>query len=76
VPELLLARQPAPGGQAPPSRDRDFASRLNDPAVEFRAMSYPELFDEWAGRSTPGWLGEHVGCLRERYAVWLEGVSG
>ena len=35
----------------------------------FLAMSYNELWSEWADAELPAWLAEHLARLRARYAV-------
>jgi hypothetical protein len=50
---------------------RRLAERVADPTVEFAAMSYPELWAQWAALDAPEWLAIHVAALRERYAVSL-----
>ena len=42
--------------------------------VSFSFLSYPELFAEWEGGDSPPWVVEHVGRLRDRYGVRLEGA--
>jgi hypothetical protein len=48
-----------------------FAGAVSDPAVRFVAMGYPQLWEQWASRGQPNWLGEHVAALRRRYLVTI-----
>jgi hypothetical protein len=48
-----------------------FRSRVGDPKLPFVAMSYPELWSDWASAGRPRWLREHVAALRRRYEVAL-----
>ena len=46
-----------------------FASTVQDSAVAFTAMSYPELWQKWEGVGDPGWLRSHLANLRGRYEI-------
>jgi hypothetical protein len=48
----------------------DFAKRLADPSLQFKSMTYAELWNEW-GRSDEVWVRRHVELLRRRYDVTL-----
>lgn len=54
-----------------------FGSRVRDAGVQFEALSYPELWEQWRDSGDP-FLIQHVIALRRRYAIpafaW-EGVS-
>jgi len=47
----------------------EIISRVDDPAVSFRSLSYPELWEEWSSGDQPGWLPGHVAELRARYEI-------
>jgi hypothetical protein len=46
---------------------RSFASTVEGSAVEFKAMSYPDLWREWDRLPGPDWLPGHLSNLRARY---------
>lgn len=46
-----------------------FAARVEDRAVRFAAMSYPELWRSWRSATPPRWLSEHLDRLAARYDV-------
>ena len=47
-----------------------FGTGLEDPTVDFTAMSYLDLWDAWEGLAAPpAWLPSLLGELRQRYAV-------
>jgi Restriction Endonuclease associating with ARP len=48
-----------------------FARALDDPAIQFEAMSYANLWGSWGLLSEPNWLPEHIQELAARYAVEL-----
>jgi hypothetical protein len=48
-----------------------FGESVHDPALRFRAVSYPELWEEWVTQPTPNWVAGHVEELRARYSVTL-----
>ena len=50
---------------------REFTRRVSDPRVRFVAMSYRQLWDEWADTRQPPWLVKHVAALRRRYDAAL-----
>ncbi len=45
----------------------DFSRRVSGDAVEFRAISYRELFDNWRGLG--GAISDHAGCLADHFDV-------
>lgn len=47
----------------------EFRRCVQDPAVELVAISYADLWHDWALDTRPQWLREHVAALRQRYAV-------
>ena len=47
----------------------EFADRVQGSSPTFSAMSYNELWSEWADAELPAWLAEHLARLRARYAV-------
>ena len=47
---------------------KEFESRLKGTGVEFQAMSYPELWDEWLRIDMSGELTEN---LRQRYLIQI-----
>lgn len=46
-----------------------FARAVAEERLSFAAMSYPELWADWATAATPPWLHAHVERLRGRYGV-------
>ena len=48
---------------------QDFADRVAGDAVQFAALSYPELWAHWKRRAAAPWATDHVSRLRQRYAV-------
>jgi hypothetical protein len=51
-----------------------FARALDDPAVQFEAMSYADLWESWSLLQEPSWLPRHVDELAARYAIELGGT--
>jgi len=47
----------------------EFADRVQGSSPAFAAMSYRELWQEWADADPPAWLAEHLARLRARYDV-------
>jgi hypothetical protein len=47
----------------------ELAERLDDPEVQFSALSYPELWATWEQSTKDSRLSEHINRLRVRYAV-------
>ena len=47
-----------------------FAARVAGSAPRFKAMSYPELWEEWR-ISAPAWLSGHLDELAKRYAFQI-----
>ncbi|MCU1530372.1 MAG: hypothetical protein JWP75_4135 [Frondihabitans sp.] len=47
----------------------EFSTHVNDPNLQFIAMSYRELWADWASPDRPTWLRRHVASLRRRYDV-------
>jgi hypothetical protein len=43
--------------------------------VDFAAQSFGRLWQDWAERSSPIWLADHVARLRRRYAVALDSAN-
>ena len=43
--------------------------------VDFAAESFDHLWQDWAERSSPIWLADHVARLRRRYAVTVDSPS-
>lgn len=48
---------------------REFAQLVEDPALSFRSLSYPELWTQWARDQDDERVGPHIVRLRERYVV-------
>lgn len=48
---------------------RQFGAEVEGGRVQFRALTYRQLWDDWSLRPGPAWLAEHVERLRERYDV-------
>ena len=48
-----------------------FAERVAGATPEFRALSYPELWQAWQDAEPAEWLGYHIARLRSRYEVTL-----
>lgn len=48
---------------------RAFAEHVAGGSLRFHAMSYRELWGQWAGLDEPSWLREHVARLRGRYEI-------
>ena len=48
----------------------DFSKRISGSGPQFRAMSYPELWNTWR-RKDPIWLADHVRILSARYGICL-----
>ena len=47
----------------------EFDDRVQGSSPGFAAMSYNELWSEWADADPPAWLAEHLARLRARYDV-------
>jgi hypothetical protein len=47
----------------------EFSHRVQGSSPAFSAMSYDELWQEWADADPPAWLSEHLARLRTRYDV-------
>lgn len=45
----------------------EFQKQVRDPKLRFIAMSYRELWDDWASAHRPPWLRRHAATLRRRY---------
>jgi hypothetical protein len=45
----------------------EFQTQVRDPKLRFIAMSYRELWDDWASGGRPPWLRRHATALRRRY---------
>jgi hypothetical protein len=52
-----------------------FAGALSDPAIQFEAMNYTDLWASWRLLSQPSWLPKHIRELTARYAVELGTLS-
>lgn len=48
----------------------DFSKRIAGSGPQFRAMSYPELWNSWQ-ETAPNWLTEHLRNLSTRYGMCL-----
>jgi hypothetical protein len=49
----------------------EFAERVGTGSPRFHALSYPELWDQWANVTTRAWLSDHIRALKDRYAISL-----
>ena len=47
----------------------EISSRVGDPAVSFKYLSYSDLWAEWATGDRPDWLADHIAELRTRYDI-------
>lgn len=53
----------------------EFAVRVQESRIRFRALSYLDLWKEWEGMADCEWLKLHVANLRKRYGVYLGSKS-
>lgn len=73
---LYLFWEPANAAKLPEFRQHRaevsaFGNLVAGSAIDFAAMSYLELWADWAIQDHPAWLGEHVVHLRARYEVTI-----
>ena len=53
----------------------ELADATRDARVTFVPQCVQAMWQEWAGRTAPSWLADHVGRLRARYCVSVPAVK-